>query len=85
MDDIRLFENKIEDKSKLKKIALYMRDRYSHIKYSEQEMEKGKWLDQWSKLYPNPTKMFLYQALIYVGEYAAARSLLPSHSHGEYK
>ena len=78
------FENEIEDSTKLEKIAQYLRDRYGCKKFSEQEMQKGQWLDQWSELYPNPTRTVLYQALIYVGEHAAARSLLPSHSQGTH-
>ena len=84
-DDIKwVFEEKIEDNSKLVKIAQYLRDRYGCKKFAEQEMQKGKWLLQWSELYPNPTRRVLYQALIYVGEHAAARSLLHSHLHGEH-
>ena len=78
------FENEIEDITKLEKIAQYLRDRYGCKKFSEQEMQKGQWLDQWSELYPNPTRTVLYQALIYVGEHAAARSLLTSHPQGTH-
>ena len=82
--DCSLLQNEVEDNTKLEKIAQYLRDRYGCKKFSEQDMQKNKWLDQWSELYPNPTKTVLYQALIYVGEHAAARSLLPSHSQGEH-
>ena len=81
-----MFE-KIKDDTKLEKISQYLRDRYGCKKFSEQDMEKEKWLDQWSELYPNPTRRVLYQSLIYVGEHAAARSLcslLSSHSPGEH-
>ena len=74
----------VADNAKLEQIAQYLRDRYGHKRFSEQEMQKGQWLDQWSELYPNPTKTVVYQALIYVGEHAAARSLLLSHSQGEH-
>ena len=86
-DDMKRVFEKIEDNAKLEKISQYLRDRYGCKKFSEQEMQKGKWLDQWSELYPNPTRRVLYQALIYVGEHAAARSLwslLSSHSPGEH-
>jgi hypothetical protein len=75
-------EKKPEDVTKLVKIAQYLRDRYGCKKISEQKMESGAWLDQWCELYPNPTRTVVYQALIYIGENAAARSLLPSHSQG---
>ena len=81
--DASWFDNKIEDNTKLEKIAQYLRDRYGCKKFAEQEIQKGQWLDQWSELYPNPTRTVLYQALIYIGEHAAARSLLPSHSPGK--
>ena len=77
-----VFQSKIEDNAKLEKIAQYLRDRDGCKKFSEREIQKGEWLDQWSELYPNPTRRVLYQALIYIGEHAAARSLLPSHSQG---
>ena len=79
-----LLQDEVEDNTKLEKIAQYLRDRYGCKRFSEQDMQKNKWLDQWSELYPNPTRTVLYQALIYVGEHAAARSLLPSHSQGEH-
>ena len=79
-----VFQSKIEDSAKLEKIAQYLRDRYGCKKFSEREIQMGEWLDQWSELYPNPTRRVLYQALIYIGEHAAARSLLPSHSQGEH-
>ena len=82
--DFRWFENIIKDTTKLEKLARYLRDRYKCKKFSEQDMQSGKWLDQWSELYPSPTRTVVYQALIYVGEHAAARSLLPSHSQGEH-
>ena len=68
---------KVGDTTKREKIAKYLRDRYACKKFSEQKLQKERWLDQWSELYPSPTKTVLYQALIYVGEHAAARSLLP--------
>ena len=82
--DVSWFDNEIEDNTKLGKIAQYLRDRYGCKKFSEQEMQKGQWLDQWCELYPNPTRTVLYQALIYVGEHAAARSLLTSHPQGAH-
>ena len=83
-DDINwVFQSKIEDIAKLEKIAQYLRERDGCKKFSEREIQKGEWLDQWSELYPNPTRRVLYQALIYIGEHAAARSLLPSHSHSQ--
>ena len=80
--DVSWFENEIEDNTKLEKIAQYLSDRYGCKKFAEQDMQKEKWLAQWSEFYPNPTRNILYQALIYVGEHASARALLPSQ--GEY-
>ena len=83
--DFKWLENKMEDNTKLEKLAKYLRYRYECKRFSEQGMQSGnKWLDQLYELYPNPTKTVLYQALIYVGEHAAARSLLPPHLQGEY-
>ena len=82
-DGIKWLENNPDDSTKLEKIAHYLRDRYGCKKFSEQDMQNGEWLDQWSELYPNPTRTVMYQALIYVGEHAAARSLLSSQSQGE--
>ena len=78
-------ERIIEDKTKFEKLAQYLRDRDCpkiSTKYPEQEMQK-KWLREWSELYPNPTRTVLYQALIHVGEHAAARSLLLSQLRGK--
>ena len=72
------FQDEAEDNTKLEKIAQYLRDRYGCKKFSEQDMQKGKWLDQWSKLYPNPTRNVLFQTFVYVGEHAAARALIYS-------
>ena len=81
--DMDCLKSRIEDKTKLKYIALYIRERHYCQKLSGQSSQEGRWLDEWSKFYPNPTRTVLYQALIYVGEHAIARSLLPLHSQGE--
>ena len=101
---MRCFKSRIENKSKLKVVGLYLNDRTfqnfseqeqviseqgqeqkHEQEISEQEIHSGEeWVDLWVKWYPNPTKTVMYQALIYVGEHAAARLLLPSYSHGEH-
>ena len=81
---MRCFKSRIENKSKLELIGLYLNDR-TFQNCSEQEIHsRAEWVDLWVKWYPNPTKTVMYQALIYVGEHAAARSLLPSYSQGEH-
>ena len=90
---MRCFKSRIENKSKLELIGLYLNDRTfqncseqgQEQEVSEQEIHsREEWVDLWVKWYPNHTKTVMYQALIYVGEHAAARSLLPSYSQGEH-